>query len=323
MKLVLLFLFPFYLLFAHTHEPHSTISTQWEKGSTAFPLNVEVGHQSTFDLEDGNIFILDALFKPQTSHHFYADFGVGYRKLFDNIGIGCNFVYSISNSWGFRNHQFSPGAEIFYDHFSLAYNRYIPLKRNFSKSYGDYQFHNVSELCFSYRPSKKYEFTIAPYFNHSTQKIGYRGSASAYAFTNWKFSLMPFCEPRIKSGVAFSIGFHFGGAKSKSNLPFQKTHRFYTSRKAQLPYVRVAPTVAMMAPALLASSEPVIIAPQEVVQEVVSEKQPEVIIQECPIEEVKVDSEVKGESEVKEEVTLPPKESKTWTDFLFFWRARH
>lgn len=288
MKLILFFSFTWLTLFAHYHEPSVTLYGDWDKTSSFPTIYTTFHHQSSLDLEDGNIIILHALTSPHSPKTFHHELGVGYRKLFENFGLGISFVYANRNTFGFYNHQFSPGLEVFYDHFSLTYNQYKHLKSGVEFKKSSYLFHDVSELTLSYHPSKKYEFSFTPLYNHITKKVGYRGGISAYFYDNWKLSLIPYCEPKVKHGIAFSLGYHFGGAKKKRNLPLDRSHRFFYATDAKSEFYDSTHSKVIFTPP----------AP--------------VFSPSTPMPE--------KDEDVKEDIIVNPPKPKTFIDRLFFWR---
>lgn len=222
-------------LSANYHEPSVgfNVDARYPFSTPKFSLGLE--HQSTLELDDDNIIILHGLTHPYSHKVFHHEVGVGYRRFFDNFGFGSNFVYGNHNSWGFYNHQLIPGVEIFFDHFTLVYNRYIPVKTSVEFKDNKYLFHDVSEITLSYRPTKKYEFSLTTNFNHQTKRVGYGGTISAFLFDNIQLSVTPYCEPSVRKGIAFSIGYHFGGATTLINQKLKKSHRFYyTSEKKEV-----------------------------------------------------------------------------------------
>src|SRR4051812_8224580 len=109
---------------AHYHEPSVTFHVDERNAFSKIKYYLSLQHQSTLELEDGNAIILHAVSDPYSHKAFHHEVGVGYRKIGDNFGFGTNFVYANQNSWGFFNHHLVPGIELFYDNFSLVYNRY-------------------------------------------------------------------------------------------------------------------------------------------------------------------------------------------------------
>jgi len=231
------------------------------RGPDATPeIHLKFEHQSAFDYEDGSIIILHGLSHPYSLKRYHHELGVGYRKLYANFGFGMNFVYANQNSWGFYNHHIVPGIELFYDNFTLCYNRYLPVKTSVLFEDRKYLFHDVSEISLSYRPSKKYEFGVASHFNHQTKRFGFGGEVSAYLFDNWKLAVTPYCEPKSQHGVAFSIAYHFGGARKTANQELKKSHRFFfTSDKKEVE--KVEKRGAWVGPYFIPSASPVIMTP--------------------------------------------------------------
>ena len=244
-------------LSADYHEPSVTLNIDERYPFSTPKFHLSLHHQSTLDLEDGNVIILHALSDPYSHKSFHHEVGVGYRRIYENFGFGTNFVYANQNSWGFFNHHLVPGIELFYDHFSLVYNRYLPVKDGVQIKDTKYLFHDVSELSVSYRPSKKYEFSLTSNFNHNTKRFGYGGEISAYLFDDFKLSVVPYCEPKVQSGVAFSLGYHFGGPKKMANQTLKKSHRFFFTSNLK----EVKKYESPMAPVFVPAPQPVILVP--------------------------------------------------------------
>jgi hypothetical protein len=258
-KLVAFAILSFAALSADYHEPSVTMHVDERYPFSSSDVHFTIHHQSTLELEDDNIIILHALSAPYSPKAFHHEVGVGYRKIVDNFGFGTNFVYANQNSWGFFNHHLVPGIELFYNHFSLVYNRYLPVKDGVQMKDIRYLFHDVSEVCVSYRPSKKYEFSFTSNFNHNTKRFSYGGEVSAYLCDNFKLSVVPYCEPTIQSGVAFSVGYSFGGAKSNVNQTLKKSHRFFFTSDLK----EVKKFEAPIAPVFIPAPQPVILKPVE------------------------------------------------------------
>jgi hypothetical protein len=240
---------------ADYHEPSVTLNFDERYPFSNSDIHFTLHHQSTVELEDDNIIILHALSAPYSPKSFHHEVGVGYRKIGDNFTFGTNFVYANQNSWGFFNHHLVPGIELFYDPFSLVYNRYLPVKDGVRVKNTKYLFHDVSEVCLSYRPRQKYEFSLTSNFNHNTKKFGYAVEISAYISENFKLSVVPYCEPTIQSGIAFSLGYHFGGPKKNVNQPLKKSHRFFFTSDLK----EVKKFESPKAPFFVPSSNPVIL----------------------------------------------------------------
>jgi hypothetical protein len=246
-------------LSADYHEPSIgfNIDARYPFSTPKVSLNLE--HQSAFDLHNGNIIILHGLSHPYSHKEYHHEVGVGYRKFYGNFGFGSNFVYANQNALGFFNHQFIPGVEVFYDHFTFVYNRYVPVKTGVEFKDNKYLFHDVSEITLSYRPSKKYEFCLTTNFNHQTKRVGYGGTISAFLFDNVKFTITPYCEPKVRNGVSFSFGYHFGGVTKLINQKLKKTHRFFfTSNRKEVEKLSDKATACLMP-----TPAPVILTPAD------------------------------------------------------------
>jgi hypothetical protein len=256
-KIIAISLLSFVSLSAHYHEPSIGFHVDARHPFGMPKFNLALEHQSTFEVLDDNIIILHGLSHPYSHKVFHHELGAGYRKFYDNFGFGSNFVYANENTWGFYNHQLIPGVEIFYGHFMMVYNRYIPIKTSVEFEDNKYLFHDVSEISVSYRPSRKYEFSLATNFNHQTKRVGYGGTVSAFLFDNIKLSVTPYCEPKVRSGIALSIGYHFGGAPKLINQKLNKSHRFfYTSDKKEVEKI-----VERTGPVLMPTPSPVVLPP--------------------------------------------------------------
>lgn len=284
-------------LSAEYHEPSLGFHVDARYPFSVPKVAINLEHQSTYELEDDNIIILHGLSHAYSHKVFHHEVGVGYRKLYDNFGFGTNFVYGNHNSWGFFNHQLIPGIELFYDHFSFYYNRYLPVKTSVEFKDNKYLFHDVSEIALSYRPSSKYEFSITTNFNHQTKRVGYSGTVSAFLFDYFKLSLTPYCEPKVRNGIAFSIGYHFGGATKLINKKLTKSHRFfYTSDKKEIDKLG-----DRSGPCLMPTPAPVVLTPVQF--------DPANFIIETPRNEIILDP-----PKAKE---FPKEKPKNWWEWLF------
>lgn len=259
-KLITLATLSLIFISADYHEPSVTIHLDERYPFSKSKLHFSLQHQSTIGLEDGNVIILHALSAPYSHKSFHHEGGVGYRRIYDNFAFGTNFVYANQNSWGFFNHHLVPGIEVFYYDFSLVYNRYLPVKDGVEVKNTKYLFHDVSEACLSCRPWEKYEFSFTSNFNHNTKKFGYGAEISAYVFDNLKFSVIPYCEPKIKSGVSFSLGYHFGGAKTKTTQTLKKSHRFFFTSNLK----EVKKIEAKIVPVFIPAPQPATVKPVQV-----------------------------------------------------------
>jgi len=230
-KLIILSTLGLTSLFSHYHEPSITFHVDERSAFSKINYHFSIQHQSTLELEDRNIIILHALSDPYSNKTFHHEGGVGYRKIGDNFGFGVNFVYANQNSRRFLNHHLVPGVELFYDCFSLVYNRYLPVKNSIKIKDTKYMFHDISEACLSYRAWEKYEFSFTSNFNHDTKKFGYGAEISVYFLDNFKFSVAPYCEPEVRHGFAFSLGYCLGGPKKNVNQTLKKSHRFFFTSK--------------------------------------------------------------------------------------------
>lgn len=310
-------LFGFASCLGHFHEPATIFNSTFDGRSYLPDMHLTLMHQTSLDLDDGNVIILHGLFAPRSQNLFFNEVGCGYRKLGHKFGFGMNFLYSHSNLLKFNAHQVVPGIELFGYHLTLAYNKYIPLQTYRKHKKNQYLYHDVSELCLSYRPSKKYEIGLAAHYNHQTKHVGYRGILGAYFSENWKLSLEPFYENQSK-GLQCSLGFHFGGAKSRENQPLTKSHRFFYSSYAKAkttshpPVVRpsIAPSpikepVAFPFPVPFSPVVPMPSSEFEVIQ----------------AEQVIKDDSKPEPGEVEKVIKDDPKPNRDWVDYLFFWRA--
>lgn len=244
-------------LSADYHDPSITFTVDNRDTKFFYQYDLKLKHQSAFELDGCNAIILHALSNPRadkTSHH---ELGVGFRRMFKNFGFGTNIVYAHFYANSFYNHNFVPGLELFYKDFSIAYNRYLPVKTTIQSGDETYLFHDVSEISISYRLWQKVQIGFTPYFNHQTKRYGYTGSVSTFIFDTIELALTPYCEPQVQHGISFSIGYHLGGAKDKVNAPLSKSHRFFfTKNKKEVAKFTPAP-----APIILPISAPVVLKP--------------------------------------------------------------
>lgn len=217
-------------LSADYHEPSATFTIDNTDAKFFYQLDLKLSHQSTFELFDNDALILHALSNPRWTNSYHHEVGVGYRKMFDNFGFGTNIVYANQYAFRFFNHQMVPGLEFFYKDLTVAYNRYLPVKTSVQKGDETYLFHDVSEISLSYRLWEKIQVGFTPFFNHQTKRFGYGGVLSTLVFDNIELSLAPYCEPHVQHGIAFSIGYHFGGPKEKTNANAGKSRHFFHSK---------------------------------------------------------------------------------------------
>lgn len=216
-------------LSADYHDPSITLGIDNQNSDSFYKLHLEAQHQSTFEIDESETIILHALSRPKSNKTCHHELGVGYRTTYEDFDFGINILYANQYAHSFFSHNLVPGLEIFYKHFMLAFNHYFPIKASVEMGDKTYSFHDVSEITLSYRPSKKYEFSFTPHFNYQTKRFGYAGSVSAFVFDDIKLSLTPYCEPKIQHGLAFSIGYHFGGTPERENRKLSKSHRFFYS----------------------------------------------------------------------------------------------
>lgn len=241
--------------FAHLHEPEISVSLDPKDHENS---HVSLIHQSTVIFDHEDILIFCGNIKPRLDKSIYSEIGFGYRKFFDSLGFGLNFFASTSNKPGFYTYQLSPGVELFCDHFQLSFNQYIPLEDTKSVKKMDYTFDTLSEMNLTYKPSKKYEFSVGPYFNHSNKKIGVAGAASAFIFDQWQVKVSPFYESKNK-GVSLSLGFSFGGAKEKKNQSIRKQESFVYHGEKVSSDKRMVPPIGYIP----VSEGPVVLIPVE------------------------------------------------------------
>ena len=247
-------------LSADYHDPSVTFSIDNRDTKFFYQLHLDLHHQFTIELDDCNAIILHGLSQPRANQTFHHELGVGYRRMYEDFGFGTNILYANQYAHSFFNHNLVPGLELFYKHFMFTYNRYLPVKTSVQIKDQKYLFHDVSEITLSYRPSKKYEFSLTPHYNHQTKRLGYGGAISAYVFDNIQLTLAPYCEPQVQRGVTFSIGYHFGGVPDQVNRKLAKSHRFfYTSKTEEVE--KFAPATPL--PVITPSPLPVILNPIE------------------------------------------------------------
>lgn len=214
-------------LSADYHDPSISLGIDNRNTDDFYQLHLEVQHQSTFEIDACDSIVLHALSRPKANKTCHYELGVGYRTTYEDFDFGVNLLYANQYAHSFFNHNLVPGVEVSYKHFMLACNHYFPVKASVEMGDNTYSFHNVSEITLSYRPSEKYEFSFAPYFNYETKRIGYAGSITAFVFDDIKLTLTPYCEPEVQHGFAFSIGYHFGGATHRGNRNLSKSHHFF------------------------------------------------------------------------------------------------
>lgn len=210
--------------------------------------HLKAHHQSTFvfDKADASI-ILNGIYKPYLDNSHHLELGIGSRKFSGNFGFGANLFYSANNSPGFFAHQFTPGFEFFFNRFQLSINHYFPLKKGMNTRKSIFEFHNISEVGLTYKPSSKYEFGIIPFFNHTTSKFGVNGRASVFFASKMEFEIAPYYTPENK-GITFSIGINFGGPKGRKHQSIRKTSELFYSSKRIVKPKPIAPIVAPVIP---------------------------------------------------------------------------
>lgn len=224
-----------------------------------YQSDITFQHQSTFELSEDDGLFVHALSNPKFNKSCHHELGIGYRRLYEDFGFGTNFVYGNQYAHSFFNHQLVPGIELFYKKFMAAYNRYLPFKTSVKLKDAEYLFHDVSEISLSYRPSRKYEICLSPFYNHQTMRFGYAATVSASFLDNWNVSLTPYCEPYVQHGVAFSLTMTFGGPADRLNRKMLKSHRFfYTSKKEEILRFKPAPT-----PVIIPTVAPIVLKPVE------------------------------------------------------------
>lgn len=243
MKIAELFVFSIvcpFAIFAHSHRPELSVTYDSNGEHSAL-----IEHQTAFILESDDIFIFNLKYKPKYDKTHFGQMGFGYRKFFDSFGFGINFFGSTSNQPRYFAYEFSPGLELFMGRFQLSYNQYIPFEdiRIYKKN--KLIFDTISEIDFTYKPSRKYEFSIAPYFNHSSKKIGIAGAASAFVFDQWQVKASPFYEQNNR-GVKLALVFSFGGAKGRSSQSIRKRESFVFDGVILPKKERIMPTVELI-----------------------------------------------------------------------------
>ena len=310
-------------VFSHYHEPGFEISYDGK-------IHLNLHHQTSIVSVNNHVLLLHAFVSPHSHTKHHSEWGIGYRNVYDTWSFGFNCVHSGSNVHGPFNHQFSPGIEINIGHFDFNLNFYLPVNENFIQKSSTLNFHQVTELSISYRPSKKYEFSLSPFYNHNIKKGGCVAAASAYVFDNWQISISPFCEAIKTKGVKFSMAYHFGGAKKVENRILKKSHRFFyhssqkEKEKLYTPILEATtiPEPMVLAPTLSPPSE--LIIPQEPL-ETPNQTSREEQTNDLPVETL-VYNPVEPEQDVSPpETAAPPpeltdSEYSSWVKYLFFWR---
>lgn len=252
-------------LSADYHDPSITFGMDNRDTKFFYQLHLDLQHQSTIELDDCNAIILHGLSQPRSNKSCHHEVAVGYRRMYENFGFGTNILYANQYAHSFFNHNFVPGVEIFYQHFMLTYNRYLPFKTSVEMGDEKYLFHDVSEITLSYRPWQKYEFSLTSHYNHQTKRFGYAGSVSAFIFDNTQLTLTPYCEPQVQHGIALSIGYHFGGTADRVNRKLAKSHRFFYTSDAE----EIKKFTPVVTPVIIPTSAPIVLkpAPQETREE--------------------------------------------------------
>lgn len=244
-------------LSADYHDQYVTFNVDNRDTKFFYQIDLKLLHQSSFEIDDYNTFILHALSNPGFENRCHHEVGVGYRRMYEIFGFGTNIVYANQYAFGFFNHNIVPGLELFYKNLKVSYNRYLPVKTSIQKNDETYLFHDVSEISLSYRLWEKIQVGFTPYYNHQTKRFGYGGVLSALVFDNVELSLAPYCEPHVQHGIAFSIGYHFGGVKDIENSPLSKSHRFFFTKKEK----EVKKFTPKPVPVIMPSSAPVVLNP--------------------------------------------------------------
>jgi hypothetical protein len=258
-KTLIVFTLTLLSLSAHDHDQTVTFNIDNRDTKFFYQLDMQFKHQSTFELEDYHGIILHALFNPRLDNSLHHELGVGYRLMYEDFGFGTNIVYANQYAFGFFNHNLVPGIEVFYKDFAFAYNRYLPIKTSVQKGDLTYLFHDVSEISLSYRFLEKFQIGFTPFYNNQTKRLGYRGVLGASVFDNIQLSVSPYCEPHVQHGIAFSIGYRFGGEKDTLNSPLTKSNRFfYTSNKKE-----VKKFTPVNSPVIMPTTAPVVIKPND------------------------------------------------------------
>lgn len=236
--------------FAHLHEPGFSLNVDTYDKADCF---ISLFHQSTFALEDGNFLFMHTVANPYFDKTFHSELGIGYRKFTKEWGFGTNFVLATSNRFGFFNHQFCPGLELFWKNVKVAFNSYIPLKTNVELPKSLFTFHLVSELDISYSLFGKYELGLNPYFNHSNSSMGFGAYATVPLLKDWMVTLNPYYDSKEEKGLCFSLTYRLGPSNAKEASRVKKNSRFFYAREKIDPstkpvYVPTMPEVEIAKP---------------------------------------------------------------------------
>lgn len=190
--------------------------------------HLKLNHQYSYSNESGDVVIFGGHYKPFLDKTHHIETGFGYRKFVNDFGIGANLFYTANNNPGFFAHRFSPGLELFLGAFQLSINQYYPLKKGITSGKSAYDFPVISEFGITFKPSIKYEFGITPSYDHSLRKWGISGHANAFISNSIELGIRPFFMPK-GNGISFSIGYVFGGPKSRRTQEIRKSGEFLYS----------------------------------------------------------------------------------------------
>jgi len=262
--------------------------------------HLKLEHQISYQTLQDQVYLFDMVYKPYLDKSHHIETGIGARQFFGKYGIGFNLFYAANNNSGYFGHQLNYGFEFFYSRLQFSLNHYKPLFSEFKSNYELIKFPQISEFGITYKPSSKYEFGIYPFFDHSIDKWGAKGRASVFLTNVIELDVSPYYRPD-NSGICFSIGYHFGGPKSRKMQAIRKSREFYFISQP----VKPKSVKLDLIPQLIAIPEklPVIVEP------VIEEKKDEIPKDIPLIEAIKK----------TEEMTPPPPPAppKTWGDFFF------
>ena len=292
---------PFALLTSSTFGINNNTSCNINVVPNKFDYShLKLEHQISYQTLHDQVFLYDFVYKPylDKSHHFESVLGA--RQFFGDFGIGLNMGYAANNNSGYFGHQLNYGLEFFYSRLQLSLNQYEPLFPVFKSRNSVIKFPSVSELGITYKPSSKYEFGIYPYFVHSIDKWGAKGRASIFISNIIELEISPFYKSQ-NSGICFSIGYHFGGPKSRKNQAIRKSHEMYFNSQPVKPKSVKLDLINKLIPP--SECLPVVVPP------VIEEKPIEI-----PIKDIPVIEPVKQ----PEDVPAPPVDQpRPWGGFFF------
>jgi hypothetical protein len=236
--------------------------------------NLKLEHQITYHTLQDQVYLFDVLYKPHLDRTHHIEAGIGARQFFGNSGIGFNLFYAANSSSGVFGHQINYGLELFYSRLQFSLNHYHPIFPKEERRKEIILFHPISDFGITYKPSRKYEFGLYPFYDHFQDEWGAKGRVSTFISNAIELELSPSYR-KSNTGITFSIGYHFPGPKSWKKQSIRKSRDFYYSSQeikennviALLPpplvYIPVEPptksdSVKEVKPAKIPKSQPLI-----------------------------------------------------------------